>query len=133
MAEIKLSSNKQCKHGYEVQVKEYGKAERTRNLVCVLVDVGNPAVVAGIQSLHDHNKRSGIPCPELVIVDAKPRKAASAYIEKVNILVDQLSGAEVASQIEGINFDVLEANPSRLDGFGFHDLIDDVQDQIFDD
>ena len=79
VAEIKLSSNKQCKHGYEVQVNEYGKAERTRSLVYVLVDVGNPRRVADIQSLHAQNKCGGIPCPELVVVDAKPRKAASTF------------------------------------------------------
>ena len=39
---MKLSSNSQYLHGYEVQVEEYGKAENTDKLVYVLVDVGNP-------------------------------------------------------------------------------------------
>ena len=40
---MKLSSNSQYLHGYEVQVEEYGKA--TDKLVYVLVDVGNPLKV----------------------------------------------------------------------------------------
>mgnify|MGYP001666283358 FL=1 len=42
---MKLSSNSQYLHGYEVQVEEYGKAENTDKLVYVLVDVGIPLKV----------------------------------------------------------------------------------------
>lgn len=45
LIEVKLSSNSQYLHGYEVQVEEYGKAENTDKLVYVLVDVGNPLKV----------------------------------------------------------------------------------------
>ena len=133
VAEIKLSSNKQCKHGYEVQVKEYGKAERTRNLVYVLVDVGNPGVVADIQKLHAYNKRGDIPCPELVIVDAKPRKPASTYIETDGMMAGLPNEAEMSAQPEGFNFDVPEFDLPSFDGFDLHALIDDVRDQLFED
>ena len=39
--EVKLSSNAQYMHGYEIQVEEYAKAEQTDNIIYVLVDVGN--------------------------------------------------------------------------------------------
>ena len=79
LAEIKLSSNDEYLHGYQVQVKEYGKAERTRNLIYVLVDVGNPRRVKNIKDIQQINKMKGIECPELVIVDAREKQSASIY------------------------------------------------------
>ena len=40
IVEVKLTSNDQYLHGFEVQIEEYGKAEQTDNLVYVLVDLG---------------------------------------------------------------------------------------------
>lgn len=79
LAEIKLSSNGHYLHGYQAQVEEYGKAERTRNLIYVFVDVGNPGRLNTIKKLHEKNKRTGVACPELVIVNANVRRAASTY------------------------------------------------------
>ena len=42
VVELKLSSNQDYMHGYEEQVERYAKAEKTQNMVYVLVDVGNP-------------------------------------------------------------------------------------------
>lgn len=61
-------------------VEEYGKGERTRNLVYVLVDVGNMKRVANILKMHQTNERLGRPRPRLVVIDAKPRSAASTYV-----------------------------------------------------
>lgn len=133
VAEIKLSSNDQYKRGYEVQVKEYGKAERTRNLVYVFVDVGNPRRVATIKSLHARNKRSGIPCPELVIVDAKPREAASTYVAVDNMKTVLPTEAEAAAQLEGFDFDMSEFDFPSLDDFDLHALVEDVHKQLFED
>lgn len=79
LAEVKLSSNGQYLHGYEAQVEEYGRAEKTRNLIYVLVDVGNPVRLKTIKALYYKNHRAGKECPVLVIIDAKPKKAASTY------------------------------------------------------
>lgn len=49
LAEVKLSSNGQYLHGYQAQVKEYGAAERTINLIYVFVDVGNPRRLKAIK------------------------------------------------------------------------------------
>ena len=80
LAEIKLSSNGRYLHGYQAQVEEYGRAERTRNLIYVFVDVGNPGRLETIKKLHAKNKLQGKACPELVIVNANIRKAASTYV-----------------------------------------------------
>ena len=79
LAEVKLSSNGQYLHGYQAQVEEYGAAERTRNLIYVFIDVGNPRRLQTIKALHQKNRRENKDCPELVIIDARPRRAASTY------------------------------------------------------
>ena len=79
LAEIKLSSNAQCVHGYESQIKEYSKAERTNNLIFVFVDVGNPGRRKSIIELYNNAKMSGKPYPELIIIDAREKKAASTF------------------------------------------------------
>lgn len=79
LIEVKLSSNGQYLHGYETQIEEYGKAERTRNLIYVFVDIGNPGRRKALIELHDYTAQSGTPCPDLVIIDAQSKKAASTY------------------------------------------------------
>ena len=79
IVEVKLSSNGQYIHGYQEQLEEYGKAEQTVNQVYVFIDVGNPIRLKTIRELHQRNIISGKPCPELVIIDARPKKAASTY------------------------------------------------------
>lgn len=83
VVEVKLSSNGQYLHGYETQIEEYGKAEKTRNLVYVFVDIGNPGRRERLIELHDNAIQSGSPCPELIIIDAQRKKAASTYIHQV--------------------------------------------------
>ena len=75
--EVKLSSNGSYIFGYRAQVEEYGRAERTRNLIYVFVDVGNSGRLETIKTEHRKNRDGGIPCPELVIIDATEKKSAS--------------------------------------------------------
>lgn len=79
LAEVKLSSNSQYLHGYQAQIEEYGRAERTRSLIYVFIDVGNPGRLKAIKTLHRKNQFYGKECPELVIIDARPKRAASIY------------------------------------------------------
>lgn len=79
LAEVKLSSNGQYLHGYQAQVAEYGAAERTRSLIYVFVDIGNPRRLKTLKALHRKNRIDEKSCPELVIIDARPKKAASTY------------------------------------------------------
>ena len=126
LAEIKLSSNAQYLHGYQAQVEEYGAAERTRNLIYVFVDVGNPGRLKTIKMLHRKNQIEGKDCPELVIIDARPKKAASTYNEQENYFgVDfdfgdmmniDLSGLEDIDLINNENIppDIADINLSYL-------------------
>ena len=75
--EVKLTSNSQYLHGYEVQIEEYGKAERTDNMIYVLIDLGNPGKVKKVQDLHDRKyDEEGNP-PGLIIIDATIKESAS--------------------------------------------------------
>ncbi|MCD8052470.1 MAG: hypothetical protein LUF00_00165 [Lachnospiraceae bacterium] len=73
ICEIKLSSNEQYLHGYEVQIEEYGKAECTDNLFYVFIDVGNPVRRDRITKKHEENIKAGKRCPELIIIDANEK------------------------------------------------------------
>jgi len=79
VAEVKLSSNTQYMHGYKIQVNEYGRAERTQNLIYVFIDVGNEGRRKNILTEHRKNIQKGIPCPDLVLIDARPKRSASVY------------------------------------------------------
>lgn len=81
IAEIKLSTNGQYLHGYETQIKRYGIAERTHNLIYVFVDTGNSGRRSRIIKLYESTKRAGKLTPELIIIDARPQKAASTFDE----------------------------------------------------
>ena len=75
--EVKLSSNNQYLHGYEVQVEEYGKAEQTDKLIYVLIDLGNPGKIKKVQDLHDKRYNEGQNPPDLIIIDSTAKEPAS--------------------------------------------------------
>lgn len=75
--EVKLSSNNQYLHGYEVQIEEYGKAEQTDKLIYVLIDLGNPGKIKKIQDLHDKRYNDGQNPPDLIIIDSTAKESAS--------------------------------------------------------
>ena len=77
IVEVKLTSNNQYLHGFEVQIEEYGKAEQTDNLVYVLVDLGNPEKVQKVCDLRDRKVDEDIKVPKLVIIDATQKESAS--------------------------------------------------------
>ena len=115
IAEIKLSTNQQYLHGFEQQIEEYGAAEKTKNLVYVFVDVGNPIRRDRLNDLYRTTYYSGKPCPELIIIDACPKKAASTYDsgtrekDQVSIPKNTRESMEVDfDSISGINPDEFE-------------------------
>ena len=69
--EVKLTSNPNCRHGFEKQLLRYAEAEHTNNMIYCLIDLGNPTVVEEIRGLQGENK------PKLVVIDATPKKSAS--------------------------------------------------------
>lgn len=118
LAEIKLSTNAQYLHGYEVQIEEYSKAERTRNLIYVFVDVGNPTRRQRIISLHNSIKQSGKPCPELIIIDARPKNAASTFDPGT-------WEADFSSTFDFNMNELPEIDISDISGFDIHDQNED--------
>ena len=75
--ELKLSSNSQYLHGYEVQIEEYGKAEQTDKLIYVLIDLGNPMRIKRIKELHDKIYNNGGNPPTLIIIDSTKKEPVS--------------------------------------------------------
>lgn len=82
ITEIKLSSNAQYLHGYETQIAQYGKAEQTEKMIYVFIDIGNPIRQQNLLARHKADKRKKIKCPNLVIIDAGARSAASTFNSK---------------------------------------------------
>ena len=74
--EVKLSSSNQYLHGYEVQIEEYGKAERTDQMIYVLIDLGHPLKIKKILELHDKRYNGGEDVPTLIVIDSTEKKSA---------------------------------------------------------
>ena len=79
IVEVKLSSNGQYLHGYETQIELYGKSEQTEKMIYVFVDIGNPNRRKKIIERHKKDVNAGIKCPDLVVIDARKRVAASTF------------------------------------------------------
>lgn len=79
IVEIKLSTNDQYMHGYEEQVEEYSKAECTDKMVYVFINLGNPGRLKTLVDAHEQNVKTQKKVPELFIVDATSKAAASTY------------------------------------------------------
>lgn len=77
LVEVKLSSNPQYLHGYEVQIEEYGKAEDTNKLLYVLINLGHPGKVKKVQDLHDKRYNEGFKTPGLIVIDSTAKESAS--------------------------------------------------------
>lgn len=79
IVEIKLSTNDQYLHGYEEQVEEYSKAECTDKMIYVFIDLGNPRRLKKITDAHGLNVKACKQVPELLLIDATAKEAASTY------------------------------------------------------
>ena len=78
--EIKLSSNEQYLHGFEVQVEEYAKAENTQNRIYVYIQVGNPGRDKKIKELYQIKQSFGENPPFLFMIDSQESLQARAKI-----------------------------------------------------
>ena len=101
----------------------------------VLVDVGNPKRVANILSMHRANKRLGIPCPELVVVDAKPRSAASTYdiagLDMEELLSEMPTWEDMSGMFSGFSLDDVTYSTMTTDSdFDLSGLIDKTEKQM---
>lgn len=76
IVEVKLTSNRQLIHGMKTQIMEYAKAEKTNQLVYLVID--DLKDKEKIKKLYDeYNKMDNK--PELIVVDTEIKKSASIY------------------------------------------------------
>lgn len=80
IVEVKLTTNSQVVHGYEVQIEEYAKAENTDNKIYMIIDNGGPKTrLKAVQDIHSEKVKTGEKVPTLFIISAIPKESASKY------------------------------------------------------
>jgi hypothetical protein len=80
LVEIKLSSNGHIKHGYDIQLSEYAKAESTSLSTMVVVQVGPLSKqLRDVMEYSSRSRASGRRVPEIIVVDSRRKLAASKY------------------------------------------------------
>lgn len=81
IVEAKLTTNQQLLHGLDIQIEEYKKAEKTQFGVYLVIDVtgGSATRVDNLKKRMRVSKAAGLRVPEVVFVDAVPKKSASKY------------------------------------------------------
>jgi len=84
LTELKLTTHKQLKHGFESQLPEYQKAEKTDFSVFLVIHVltGSTKRIPEIKKIIAEAKKKGERTPELIIVQALPKPSASKYLKK---------------------------------------------------
>jgi hypothetical protein len=80
LVEVKYSRNPKLKHGYEVQLAEYEKAEKTSESMFLVIRVTDQASAPDdIEKLADERRRAGVPAPDVFVVDGRYKDSASHY------------------------------------------------------
>ena len=59
------------------KLKNYAKAENTRNRIYVYIQLGNPIRTKRIKELYDNKMAAGDDPPFLFVIDSQPRQSAS--------------------------------------------------------
>jgi hypothetical protein len=79
--EIKLTTNRSLLHGYDVQLVEYEKAEKTKKSIFLVLDVagGSRNQFAEVKKKVEKAEIDNVPHPYIVFVDARPKASASVY------------------------------------------------------
>lgn len=115
VVETKLTTSSQYMHGYEVQVDEYAKSEKTDKKIYVLIDLGNPQKIKKITTEHQKNLNSHKRCPELVIIDATEKKPASVYEPSDCLFLDSFDLTDEGLLGDDLDIDFSEINLEGLD------------------
>lgn len=82
IVEVKLSSNDQYLHGYDVQIEEYAKAEKTNQSIYVFVDIGHPKKREKIREKYEFCIKNNESPPKLFIIDSTRKMSASVTVRK---------------------------------------------------
>jgi hypothetical protein len=81
IVEVKLTTNTRLFHGYEVQLVEYQKAEKTHRAIFLVIDIlsGTETHLAKVRrAVWDASQQNKIH-PALVVIDGRPKASASKY------------------------------------------------------
>jgi hypothetical protein len=80
VVETKLNTNNRLIHGFEKQIREYQKAEKTKYAVYIVIDVGGPkSRIENLKRIIDDYKKEENRMPEVIFVDANPKAPASKF------------------------------------------------------
>lgn len=80
VVEIKLTSNQETVHGFEVQIEEYAKSEGSDNKIFLLIDNGRSSSrINKVMESYDRRLEAGENPATVIIIDAKPKESASKY------------------------------------------------------
>lgn len=81
LVEAKLTTNKQLLHGFETQLGEYEKAEKTHLSVYLVIDVagGSKLRLQKLLLLAKKARDEGKRVPHIIVVDARPKPSASKF------------------------------------------------------
>jgi hypothetical protein len=78
LVEVKLSSNPRLVHGFESQLPTYQQSEATEEAVYLIMRVpGSDSSIKSILELRREAQDSGRKVPDIVVIDARPKKSAS--------------------------------------------------------
>lgn len=129
--EVKLSTNGKYIQGYEEQIRRYGIAEHSENLIYVYIDLGHPQKLKKLLLFHEQMLHNKARCPELVIIDATKKKSASQFTSNVEHELSEmnidLADFEVELDELKIELDDLKIEDFDIDSMGFDiDLTDDL-------
>ena len=80
LVEVKLTTNKKLVHGYEVQLIEYQKSEKTDDAFYLVIDNGGPEnQIERLRRLHSDYLKRKIKMHQLILIDGIPKTSASKF------------------------------------------------------
>ena len=78
VVEVKLTTNTKLVSGYERQLDEYARSERTEHGYYLVIDNGGPGTrLERLMEVYEKYARTGIRKHEIIVVDARRKESAS--------------------------------------------------------
>lgn len=80
IVETKLTTNPRLQHGFETQIGEYQKAEKSHQAIYLIIDVGGSRErIQALKDLIQQYENEEILMPKVIFINAHPRPSASRY------------------------------------------------------